>query len=233
MKPIIMITTTVDDNGDLKMYYDYARAIEAAGGVPLVLPYLENDEALISLLEKCDGVMFSGGVDVDPPFYGEQRHEYCGMSQKKRDELELRVYKLIENTDMPILGICRGTQFINVVRGGTLYQDIYEEGAAELPHKTTEPRYGYAHEVIVTESTPLHTLAGRKRIGANTFHHQAIKRLGDGLKVMALAEDGIIEAVYGEGERYLRAYQWHPERLHYIDEVNMKIFTDFIEACKK
>ncbi len=232
-KPTIMITATVADNGNLSMCYDYARAIETAGGAPFVVPYIENDEMLSVLVEKCDGVLFTGGVDVDPPLYGEKKRDYCDTVQPKRDDLELRLFRLIENTSLPILAICRGIQLVSIALGGTLYQDIYEDGVATLAHKTTEPRYGYAHEVVVVEGTPLHTLTGSDRMRANTFHHQAIKELGRGLKIMALADDGIIEAVYGEGERYLRAYQWHPERLHYTDEVNMRIFTDFIDACKK
>lgn len=232
-KPIIAVTASIFDDGEMRLFYDYVHAIEAAGGVPVVVPYITDDEVLSTLLSRCDGVLFTGGVDIDPIHYGEERKNYCGSIQEKRDDLEMRMYALIRSTDMPILAICRGTQFLNVALGGTLYQDIYEDGVATLPHKTTEPRHGHSHEVEVVRDTPLYFLVGCDRFAANTFHHQAIKKLGQGLSVMARADDGTIEAVYGTGERYIRAYQWHPERLHYTDEYAMAIFTDFIAECKR
>ncbi len=232
-RPIIAVTAPVLDNGDMTLFYDYIHAIEAAGGAPVIIPYTENIEALSATLSVCDGILFTGGVDIEPTCYGEERLPDCGLAQPKRDELELKIFDLIRDMSIPIMAICRGAQLVNVALGGSLYQDIYTQYETDLAHRTTEPRYGYAHEVCVTEGTPLHALLGEDTVRVNTFHHQAIKTLGEGLGVMAKAPDGIIEAVYSEGERYIRAYQWHPERLHYTDEFNQMLFTDFISECQK
>lgn len=112
--------------------------------------------------------------------------------------------------------------------GGTLYQDIPSEIKTTLPHRQTEPKDAPSHEVQLLDGAPLKALTGKNRIPANSFHHQAIKRLGEGLRVMAVADDGVIEAVYHTGDRYLRAYQWHPERLYDSDEDNRLLFDDFI-----
>ena len=127
--------------------------------------------------------------------------------------------------------MCRGIQLVNVCFGGTLYQDIPTELDTGMIHKQKEPEDAPSHEVNVLESTPLYELLKSKRVVANSFHHQAIKKLGDGLEIMATADDGIIEAVCFVGERYIRAYQWHPERLYVTDSLNRRLFCDFIEAC--
>ena len=232
-KPIIGVTAPIQDNGDLNLFHSYIHAIESAGGAPIIIPYLDDNETLFQAISICDGILFTGGVDVEPERYGEERAPECGEAQLKRDELELKIFDMIRESNMPVMAICRGAQLVNVALGGTLYQDIYAHYGTTLPHKTTEPRHGYAHSVAVVEGSPLYNLWGVTEARINTFHHQAIKALGKGLKVMAKAEDGIIEAVYAEGERYLRAYQWHPERLCDADDNNRAVFTDFIRECQK
>ena len=122
-------------------------------------------------------------------------------------------------------------QLINVALGGTLHQDITSEVKNSIVHRQIEPKYSPSHEVNITKGTPLHALVNKIRMPANSFHHQCIKALGNGLSVMATADDGIIEAVYSTEDRYLRAYQWHPERLYVSNSLNRSLFDDFIEAC--
>lgn len=231
MKPIIAILGPIDDDKGVNLLITYSKAIENAGGVPIVLPYTENEETLDSYVEMADGILFSGGCDVEPKRFGEETKESCGVIQKNRDALEFAVFKRAFEKKKPIMGICRGAQVINVALGGSLYQDIPTEIPSDIPHRQSQPRTEPSHEVKILSDTPLMELIGKERMTANSFHHQAIKALGDGLEVMALADDGIIEAVYHTGDSYVIAYQWHPERLYTIDEDNMILFTDFIKAA--
>jgi putative glutamine amidotransferase len=232
VKPLIGILGEIDNSFKAKINYPYVRAIEASGGIPVLLPYMECDETVEALVALCDGFLFTGGADVDPAHYGEERTPACGESQPNRDALELRVFKSAFKTQKPILGICRGTQLINVALGGTLYRDLPSERPGDVAHKQTEPKNDFSHSVNLLADTPLHRLVGVERMRANSFHHQAIKKLGVGLAVMATADDGVIEAVYLEGEHYLRAYQWHPERLCEEDAPSKLLFDDFIAACR-
>ena len=232
MLPVIGLLAEIDDECAARVMRSYAEAIEDNGALPLLLPYIENDEAVDRFIDVCDGFLFTGGVDVEPRKYGEETHPKCGTIRLFRDDLELRVAERVLKTNKPIMGICRGIQLLNVALGGKLYQDIPSEIPSDIQHAQSEPKTSPSHSVNVIEGTPLHALAGKTRMVANSFHHQAISKLGEGLEVMALADDGIIEAAYLPGERYFRAYQWHPERLFEIDEDNRAIFVDFINAAK-
>ena len=232
MSPIIGILAEVDSEISTKVKNSYIDAVEKSGGCPMLLPYVRDDRTIDKFVDICDGFLFTGGADVDPLLYGEEVKNTCGEIQKHRDELELRVFQRVMATSKPILAICRGSQFVNVAFGGTLYQDIPTEINTSISHVQGEPNYCTTHSVEILENTPFFDLTGEKTVPVNSFHHQAIKRLGDGLEVMAVAEDGIIEAFYLPGGRYVRAYQWHPERLCEQDGYNRRIFDDFINACQ-
>ena len=232
MIPVIGLLAEIDDECAARVMRSYAEAIEDNGGLPLLLPYIENDEAVDRFIDVCDGFLFTGGVDVEPRKYGEETHPKCGTIRLFRDDLELRVAERALKTGKPIMGICRGIQLLNVALGGKLYQDIPSEIPSDIPHAQSEPKTSPSHSVNVIEGTPLHALAGKTKMVANSFHHQAISTLGEGLEVMALADDGIIEAVYLPSAPYFRAYQWHPERLFKTDGDNRAIFVDFINAAK-
>lgn len=233
MKTIIGVSAAVNDSHSSIIRDFYIRAIYTAGGVPVLLPCVDDPETLDSYVSLCDGFFFTGGVDIDPARYGESVHEACGKIYPFRDEYELALFDRAIATPKPILGICRGIQLINVALDGTLYQDIPSERPSEVPHRQSEPETTPSHSVRVVVGTPLYELVGVDRMKANSFHHQALKTLGRGLRVMAEADDGIVEGVYLEGERYLRAYQWHPERLFETDAHNRLIFDDFINACRR
>ncbi|MBE6635376.1 MAG: gamma-glutamyl-gamma-aminobutyrate hydrolase family protein [Ruminococcaceae bacterium] len=232
MKPVIAILAELDDKLNSNLRNTYVKAIEKSGGVPILLPYVESRETIEELAGRVDGFLFSGGCDIDPIRYGEEKSPSCGRVDRNRDALEFKAFDLVMSTSKPILGICRGAQLINVALGGTLYQDIASEVERHVCHEQTEPRDMPSHEVKLIPDTPLSSLMGAERIPANSFHHQAVKRIGEGLDVMATADDGIIEAFYMPSHVYLRAYQWHPERLFSSDKYNPRIFGDFIEACR-
>ena len=232
-KPIIGIFAIVDNELNTRVPGTYTDAIEKAGGVPVLLPYVKNDESIDAFVSICDAFLFTGGVDIDPSRYGEEKSERCGDVQPFRDELEFKAFEKIHTADKPVMAICRGAQLVNVALGGTLYQDIPSEIQTEIPHKQTESKDSPSHSVKILEGTPLSTMISKNVMNANSFHHQAIKRLGNGLEAMAVANDGITEAVYSVEMRYLRAYQWHPERLINTDEDNLLLFEDFIKVARK
>ena len=231
MKPLIGLSVAVDDEATVSAYYTYTKAIELGGGIPLIIPYTESEETKARLISLCDGFCFTGGGDIHPNYYGEQVKDACGKITDLRDTLELSLFRAALKTQKPILGICRGAQLVNVALGGTLYQDIPSEYETQLAHNQSEPKMEYSHSVSVVAGTPLAELVGEGEMRANSFHHQAAKRLGNGLLPMAYAPDGLVEAMYFPAYSYLRAYQWHPERLCEKDEKNKAIFCEFIAAC--
>lgn len=231
MKPIIGVLAEVDSTLTCKVNGAYITAIEKSGGIPVLLPYGQEDATLDAFTDVCDGFLFTGGADVDPLRYGEKVKDTCGTIQHRRDELDFAMFNRALATGKPILAICRGAQLVNVALGGTLYQDIPTEFITDMIHRQIEPKDAFSHNVCVIEGTPLRALVGKERIPVNSFHHQAAKKLGAGLCVMACADDGIPEAFYLSGDRYLRAYQWHPEGLFENDIYSRIIFSDFIKAC--
>lgn len=231
MRPIIGLLAEVDNERATRVLNAYVRAIEKSGGTPLLLPYVEDQEAVRHLALLCDGFLFTGGADISPARYGETPKDTCGEFQPYRDDLEFRMFAQIYQTQKPILAICRGAQLVNVALCGTLFQDIPSECPTEISHRQAEPKFSFSHSVRIQKDTPLYALIGKERMRANSFHHQAIKKLGNALAVMATADDGVIEAIYSTENRYLRAYQWHPERLCEQCEDNKLLFEDFIRAC--
>lgn len=232
MKPIIGIVASVDNDLTSSLQRHYISSIEKAGGFPLVIPYTSDERYINDLISISNGIMLTGGVDVCPETYNETKKPYCENGCKARDEYELYIFEKALDSFKPILAICRGAQLINVALGGTLYQDIPSEYPNAICHNQGADKFSYSHEVNILDGTPLFDMLNQERIKINSFHHQCIKDMGRLIEPMALADDGIIEAYYIPSYRYLRAYQWHPERLYEIDENNLKIFEDFVNECK-
>lgn len=233
MKPRIGLLAEIKEEGYTGAKNSYSAAIEAAGGIPFILPYSEREETLVDYAASMDGFVFTGGADIDPKYFGEEIKETCGKIFPLRDTFESRMFEKITETKKPILGICRGMQVINVFLGGTLFQDIDTEYETNLAHRQPLPNTEPWHDILVLPDTKLFALVGKARMVGNSFHHQAIKTLANGLTCTAKAEDGIIEAYTADNYPYLAAYQWHPERLCAFDMDNHGLFTNFIEACKK
>ena len=232
MRPIIGVLAEIDDELSTRVQNTYIHAIEGAGGIPVLFPYVDDGETVDHLVDICDGFFFTGGMDISPDRYGEKASEHLGELQVNRDKFEFCVFQKVIKTEKPIIAICRGAQLVNVALGGTLYQDIPSEVDTKIAHRQIESKFSPSHDVRIIADTPLYEMVQEERIKANSFHHQAIKALGKGLEIMAVADDGIVEAAYLPTSRYLRAYQWHPERLFDTDLYSRMIFEDFIHACK-
>ena len=230
--PIIGLFANIDNEKTASVYGAYSRAIECAGGLPVLLPWVEDEKTIASFLSMCDGIFFTGGADLDPERYGEEKKELCGALSPYRDAVEFAAMPIALQLDKPILAVCRGAQLLNAVCGGTLYQDIPSELSETLLHRQTEDKFSPSHAVDILPETPLFALVGKSRMAANSFHHQAMKKIGEGLCVMARASDGIVEAMYMPKKRYVRAYQWHPERLCMTDADNRILFENFVLAAK-
>ncbi len=214
----------------------YVDAIVSAGGVPLCVTRPEK-EALEVLLSNIDGILLAGGHDIDPTHYGEEKKEYTCNIDSARDVLEIMLVEIARERGIPILGICRGMQVMNVAFGGSLYQDVYLEMTKGMVHdfhngKGGRPlaRNAIAHDVTISEGTLLSLIAGSSSIPVNSLHHQGIKKVGAGLRVSATAPDGLIEAVEIGGHPFGLGVEWHPEELG--DAVSQKIFATFIAATK-
>jgi putative glutamine amidotransferase len=210
----------------------YLKGIEAAGGLPIVIPPLEA-EAIEPLLDRLDGICLSGGPDLDPALYEAAPHPELGPIEPDLDRFELAVAARADAREMPILAICRGTQALNVVRGGALHQHL-PDLSTEVAHRQTNPGTEPSHPVAVDPDSQLAEVFGGGQIevtDVNSFHHQAIDRLGQGLVVSARAPDGTIEAVEDPGRRFLIGVQWHAETLVHR-EAEAALFRRFVEACR-
>lgn len=212
MRPVIGFSMSFDDTGRALMTRrNYVAMIRAAGGEPVLLPTGDEDAAA-RLIGMCDGLLLTGGDDVNPERYGEQALECCGNITPERDLFERALVMAALERDLPVFGICRGIQSLNVILGGSLYQDLATQVSPECTlHRQSAPFDVPAHEVNIVEGSPLHALLGTARISVNSMHHQAIKRLAPELEAMAYAPQGFVEAVRMPGRRYVRAVQWHPE----------------------
>ena len=218
MKPLIGVTTSElrpSNAGTLRRHGEpphaemalgmtYLRAIEEAGGMPVVLPPLGD---AVAYLDRLDGICLSGGPDLDPDAYGApERHAELGPTEPGLDAFELELARAADARGLPILGICRGAQALNVARGGTLHQ--------HLPgHRQTEPATATTHTVHIEPGSRLADVAGAGRLRVNSFHHQAVDVLGRGLRAVAHAADGIVEAIEAGGPRLVLGVQWHAEGL--------------------
>ena len=212
--------------------HDYLRAIRHFGGMPLVIPAEAGEEEQAFLLRQCDGLLLTGGDDIDPKLYGEETINDTVVPAPERDVGEPRLLQLALSRDLPILGICRGLQILNVFLGGTLYQDLPVQLPSDTLHKMQRPYDRAVHTCHLTPDSPLQKLMGCQNIGVNSLHHQAVKDLAAPLMEMGRAPDGIIEAACKPDACFLWAVQWHPEILWPVEESAAKLFEAFISACQ-
>lgn len=233
MKPIIGVMPLWDDEKDsIWMLPGYLDGINQAGGLPIMFPFTADEQELEQLVSMCDGFLFTGGHDVSPALYHEDPMEGLVVSCAKRDAMESIVLRKALERDKPVLGICRGIQFINAFLGGSLYQDIPTQHPSGTEHHQTPPYDKPVHDVDVVEDSPLYHCLGVNRLPVNSCHHQAVKQLASPLQTMAVSPDGLVEAVYMPGKGFLWAVQWHPEFSYRTDAHSNAIFRAFIESMK-
>jgi len=233
-KPLIGVIPLHDiGRKSLWMLPGYFDGIRDAGGLPVMLPMTLPEEDLRDLCGRFDGFLLTGGQDVDPGLYHAQAERVCGEISPERDRMEKAVFDLAYEEDVPMLGICRGLQFMNVLMGGTLYQDLPSQyrGTPIVGHKMTPPYDRIVHTVEIVYGTPLFTLLNVGELGVNSYHHQAVRDLAPNLTPMAFAMDGIVEAAYCENRKFLWAVQWHPELNYRTEPTSTLIFREFIKHC--
>jgi putative glutamine amidotransferase len=205
----------------------YLRAIEAAGGLPVVIPPLPP-EAVEPTLAHLDGVCLSGGPDVDPRAYGEDQHPELGPTEPDLDLAELVVARNADTRRLPILAICRGAQVLNIARGGTLHQHVPELGDS-IGHRQPNPGEEPTHTVRIEPESKLAEVLGSDRVDVNSFHHQAVAHLGEGLRAVAWAEDGLVEGIEDPERAFVIGVQWHAETLDHFPE-GAALFRRFVES---
>ncbi|HEX5762851.1 MAG TPA: gamma-glutamyl-gamma-aminobutyrate hydrolase family protein [Solirubrobacterales bacterium] len=213
----------------------YMRAVEAAGGIPLVIPPLAV-ETIEPLLDRVDGICLSGGPDLDPATYGADPHPQLGPTEPPLDRFELAVARAADARQVPVLAICRGTQALNVARGGTLHQHL-PDLSEQIGHRQQDAANEPSHAIEVEPGSRLGAALGADgtpvagQLGVNSFHHQAIDRLGEGLAIVARAPDGTIEAVEDPERDFLIGVQWHAETM--VERpYEAALFRSFVDACR-
>jgi len=209
---------------------NYCAAVFAAGGLPILLPH--EPDAAAAYLARIDGlVVTGGGFDVDPVLFGAETRHATVKTKDRRTEFELAITRAALAADKPVLGICGGQQLLNVALGGTLIQHIPDEVADCLEHRQPNPRHEPGHTVRIAPGTLLRDIAGTDALSVNSAHHQAVKEVGPGVVVDAVAEDGVVEGIEDRRRRFCLGVQWHPEFL--ISEADRNIFRRFAEAAAR
>ena len=238
LAPLIGITTSVTvDKSPERAYVNlaYIRAVQDAGGIPLLLPPHLTAPVQAALWERLDGLVLTGGGDIDPARFGQARHPKTDDVAPARDELELGLTRRALDEDVPLFAICRGIQVLNVALGGTLVQDLPSERPSSIAHSQREPRHESTHAVkVMGEGTRLGRVLGSLEVSVNSMHHQAIDRLGFGLREVAWSPDGVIEGVELPGDdHFVLGVQWHPEELVGHDQAARNLFTALVEAARQ
>jgi putative glutamine amidotransferase len=238
--PVIGITCSLQrfptrdrhDSGYFYLYEPYVAAIHEGGGIPIIIPIGLGGRYPARIFELLNGLVLSGGGDVDPNRYGDILTTALKMVEPKKDQTEIDLFNLAFNKNIPVLGICRGAQIMNVALDGTLYQDVTGQVRMALNHDPDFPHEEPSHEVRIERDSKLYKALGESSIWVNSWHHQAMKLHGKGLLVSARASDGVIEAIEHPNKKWVIGVQWHPELMWQSDKTQAKLFKVFVDACK-
>lgn len=233
MKPIIGITSYIGNNGATAVGDAYIKAVVKAGGTPIVLPNLTTEDDIDRLAALIDGLLVTGGGDIDPTLFNEEPQLGLGEITPERDTFEMLLIPKMLKADKPVLGICRGIQILAIATGGDMYQDVYSQISDRtlLQHQQNAARGHASHFVTVKEGSHLNQIAGEKRFKVNSFHHQTVRNVGEGFQVTATSSDGLVEAIESTQHRFVVGVQWHPEGLlENNDAISAKIFEAFVKA---
>lgn len=234
IKPIIGIISNRVNSRDNGTHTTYINAIIQAGGIPVLLPLTEDGSLIAGYLKVIDGLLLTGGGDVIPSYYKEAKDSFTADIDTLRDACELMAVVMASKRRMPILGICRGAQLINVALGGTLYQDLPSQHPSEVRHNQSAPKEEGTHLARISKTSLLHRILLQDSCMVNSFHHQAIKQLAPGLKISAMAEDGVVEGVESSPAQNIVAVQFHPECLIMKEQQPMiRIFQNLVTRSMK
>ena len=232
MKKVIGLIPLYDEEKDSYwMLPGYMKVMERCGALPIMLPLTEDEEELTQCLSMCDGLLLTGGHDVNPAVYGEDPIPECGQWCSQRDVMETFLLKQAIEKDLPVFGICRGIQFMNACLGGTLYQDLGSQHPSATEHHMTPPYDRGIHKVTVKEGSLLAGIIGAGEHNVNSYHHQAVRDLAPGLEAMAYSEDGLIEAIRVLDKKFVVGVQWHPEFAFEHDPECLRLVQAFVDAC--
>lgn len=235
MRPIIGITcgTSDKDANDSKIFNNYIYAIEDAGGTPIVLPLSQKESSFSDYIGVIDGLLLSGGVDINPSYFGEEPIPELGRVDSARDKIELFLSVKALEKNIPIFGICRGIQTLNVSAGGTLYQDISSQIPDTINHRQSANDSSFTHPIEIKSNSKLSDIMRSTEIMVNTFHHQAVKDIAPNFEVSAISSDGVIEAIESTVHPYAIGVQFHPERMYENIQPIFALFTSFVDAAEK
>ncbi|SFJ06972.1 gamma-glutamyl-gamma-aminobutyrate hydrolase family protein [Thermoflavimicrobium dichotomicum] len=233
MVPLIGITLSFDQESRFCLSRYYTDAVIKAGGVPILIPHLLESRQLEKVMHQVDGLILSGGGDMDPSFFGEEPHVGLGEIDPDRDQSELELVRLSLALKKPLLAICRGCQVLNVALGGDLYQDLHSQKELLIKHQQEAPRSYPTHSIQVDEKSLLARILGKTTLRVNSFHHQAVRNPGKNLVSSAKALDGVIEAIESTEDSFVLGVQWHPECMVETDPFAKKLFLALVEACMK
>ncbi len=230
MTLIGMVPSSVEER-KITVNQDYVEAVLRAGGTPVLFPVTAKQNRISSLLDQVDGLLLTGGADVDPARYGEMKRACCGNSSACRDAMEFPLCREALNRGMPVFAICRGMQLLSCVLGGNLYQDLAEEFGTVLQHARHDTPGDPVHEVRVHSGTLLSGIIGISPLPVNSRHHQGIREPGKGLRINAAAPDGLIEGIEMPDRPFVLGVQWHPESLSDRYPEHQKLFDAFVHSC--
>lgn len=233
-RPIIGITTEIDE-GRLTVGPHYVEAVTDLGGVPMLLAKNEDEQSIEEQVAALDGLYLTGGSDINPSTYDEEPHPKLGAVEHGRDEYEIEIIKHAFKKDIPILGICRGSQLLNSLTDGTMYQDLEAqyEGDGLIQHQQKSDRDYLQHSVLIEKGSKLHEIIGTDKIRVNSHHHQANKEVDNkDFIISGRAPDGVIEAFEAAGDTFILGLQFHPEDSYKFDEPSKKILEAFLSEAQ-
>ena len=234
MKPLIAVLPLYNaENKTIWINPLYMGGVEQAGGIPVLLPLSDSPDLWEGYLDAFDGFVFTGGQDIDPCLYGEEKIPECGYQAAPRDRQEIYMLRRLMEMDKPTLGICRGIQAMNAAAGGSLWQDIFTQRPTPVVHRQEMPYDLPHHQIQVEQGTMLHDILGLDRLSVNSMHHQAVKNIAPGFRAAAIAEDGMIEAIEHPDKKFMLGVQWHPEHMWQRYDSAKKIWRALVAACGK
>ncbi|GAB3800171.1 gamma-glutamyl-gamma-aminobutyrate hydrolase family protein [Virgibacillus kimchii] len=235
MKPVIGLTASMEmDQSVYSVTNRNVKAILRAGGMPVLLPYFLEEEDVEQIAGQIDGLYATGGYDIDPTLFGEEPHPDLGTIIPARDHSEIKLMKKLMGMKKPILGVCRGSQTLNIAAGGDMYQDIYAQMDQELlQHRQKAPMEHMSHYVYVEKDSLLYQITGEEKFKVNSYHHQANRNVPKGFQISGTSSDGVVEAVESRELPFVLGLQWHPEATATInDQPSLKIYKAFINATE-